>query len=233
MIDGNLVADQMCRFSAISQWNTIPSAAWHSQGLLALPHPVELHLMRHGESLTSARNLVTGSLDVDLTAVGREQAKLAASRLATCYDAAFCSTLCRSQETLRLALDAGRVRVSQDGFLIDKRLDERCLGELESQPARPISHYAAGNFFYAPRGGESYLSVLRRISSFLADLAEWIRCNHAKRVLIVSHMGPMRILSGILSEDTDPTVVLARRFNTADVVKYTRSHFACPKFHQI
>lgn len=200
-----------------------------------LPHPVEVHLMRHGESASNARKLITGATNVPLTRRGKLQARQAGRKLARHYDAAFSSTLYRSIQTMALALKEGNVAVDQ--VFRETCLDERSLGELELQPSRPISHYAAGDFLYAPGGGESYASVTRRSLSFLAGMAGWIgnewteRGRKIERVLICSHMGPMRILAAILNEDTSPSLVLARSFDPADMKRYFWRRLVGPKFH--
>src|SRR5688572_10822139 len=84
---------------------------------------VELHLVRHGETVTNAQSLVTGSRDVPLTDLGREQARHIGHHLDRRYDAAFHSTLSRSRDTLHLALQAGGVTVGS--IFPDWRLNER------------------------------------------------------------------------------------------------------------
>ena len=80
---------------------------------LSLAQPVQLHLVRHGETVTNAQGLVTGSQDVPLTAVGEDQARRIGHLLDRHYDLALHSTLSRSLHTLRLALEAGRINVER------------------------------------------------------------------------------------------------------------------------
>lgn len=193
-----------------------------------LPHPVDLHIIRHGETIANVENLVTGARDVPLTERGRIQAKQAGAKLSPHYDFAFSSKLERSKETLWLALEAGRVRVAKCEE--DPRLNERGLGELELQPSRSLPEYAAGNLAYSPPGGESYLAVTEKVLSFLTDVFDLVQRTGARRILISSHMGPMRIMEGILREETNPVTVLNRSFRNGDVIKYNWSRFAWPKF---
>ena len=69
----------------------------------------KLVLMRHGESQWNLENRFTGWTDVDLTDLGREQAR-AAGQLLTAqgyqFDVAFTSVLKRAIRTLWIALDA-------------------------------------------------------------------------------------------------------------------------------
>jgi broad specificity phosphatase PhoE len=184
--------------------------------------------MRHGETVTNARGLVTGSQDVPLTAVGEEQARRIGHLLDRHYDLALHSTLSRSVHTLRLALEAGRVEV--DRIRSDPRLNERSLGVLELQPWRPVDEYAHGDLSYAPERGDSYAEVARRCLSLLIDLVDFVAIARPERILVSGHMGPMRILLGILEERSDPVGVLARSFENTEVVRVQWSRLVLPGF---
>lgn len=195
---------------------------------LPLANPVQLHLMRHGETLTNAQALVTGSQDVPLTAVGEEQARWIGLQLNPHYGLALHSTLSRSWRTLFLALEAGRSRV--DRIRCDPRLNERSLGVLELQPWRPVDEYAHGDLCYAPEGGDSYAEVARRCLSLLVDLVDEVATTPLETVLVSGHMGPMRILLGILEERSDPVQVLARSFRNTEVVQLQWNRLVWPGF---
>ena len=195
---------------------------------IQLPFPVELHLMRHGETEANARSLVTGAQDSPLTALGREQARAVGRLLDPRYDVAIHSRLSRSAETLRLAIDAGHVAVG--AVHADAHLNERSLGELELTPVRPIEEFARGDFNYAPGGGDSYADVTRRLLSFLLDLARFVRRTGTAAVLLCGHMGPMRILAGIFEGQCDPSRVLARSFRNTEVLRVRWDRLAFPAF---
>ncbi|OWK37417.1 Phosphoglycerate mutase family 1 [Fimbriiglobus ruber] len=195
---------------------------------IELPFPVELHMVRHGETEANARSLVTGVQDSPLTALGREQARAVGRRLDPRYDLAIHSRLSRSAETLQLAMEAGQVGVG--AVYPDARINERSLGELEMTPVRPIEEFARGDFDYAPAGGDSYAEVSRRLLSFLIDLIRFIRRTDATAVLICGHMGPMRIMAGIFEELRDPSQVLARSFKNTEVFRVRWHRLAFPAF---
>ncbi|MBI4567689.1 MAG: histidine phosphatase family protein [Planctomycetes bacterium] len=190
--------------------------------------PIVLNAIRHGETETNAKGLVTGAQDVDLTDRGREQARATGHLLHGRYDAAICSSLRRSRETLAIALAAGGVSVTHCFW--DARLNERCLGDLELRPALPISGYANGDFSFAPKGGNSYRAVVQRALSFLLDLADWSRDQGASTILLSTHMGFLRILAGILEEQTDPVAVLARSFRNAELLTWKWVRVTWPRF---
>ena len=201
---------------------------------ILLPHPVELHLMRHGESAANAEKLITGFMNVPLTKRGRMQARQAGRKLSRHYDVAFSSTLFRSRETLQLALQARKL----DSVCVREspHLAERQLGELELQTVRDIPEYANGDLLFAPGGGESYDSVARRVLHFLGEVARWIwsewEQEHRKirRILVCTHMGPMRILAGILNEESDPAGILARYYSPTQLAAFRWTRIAYPKF---
>jgi 2,3-bisphosphoglycerate-dependent phosphoglycerate mutase len=195
---------------------------------LPLDRPVQLHLMRHGETVMNALAIVTGSQDVPLTAAGEEQARRISLQLDRHYGLALHSTLSRSMRTLFLALEAGRIRVDQ--LRGDPRLNERNLGVLELQPWRSVEEYANGDLSYAPEGGESYAEVARRCLSILLDLVDEVATARLEKVLISGHTGPMRILLGILEEQSDPVQVLARSFQNTELLCVQWNRLVLPGF---
>lgn len=92
----------------------------------------KLVLMRHGESQWNLENRFTGWTDVDLTAAGREQARLAGELLRAqgyAFDLAFSSVLKRAIRTLWIALDAMEAMYTPIG--LSWRLNERHYGALQ------------------------------------------------------------------------------------------------------
>ena len=195
-----------------------------------VPHPpVMLELLRHGETTTNADNLVTGSLDADLTDRGRRQALAAGDAIRGSFDVAFDSGMARSRLTLRLAL--GAAGTVSPPTLSDCRLAERCLGSLEGLPAEPVPAYDRGDLAWAPPGGETYLDVAARVLSFLCDVGQVARdAGRPLRVLVCSHMGPMRILAATLGRVSDPTAVLTARFPNARLTRLQYEAVAWPAF---
>lgn len=222
---------QLCIHNRVSLEPHAPDSADFP---IALPHCVELHLMRHGESAANAERLVTGSSNVPLTETGIKQAREVGKQLSRHYDVAFSSTLFRARKTLSLALRAARV--NGVSIRLSPCLDERQLGELELQPVRPIPEYSAGNFLFAPPGGENYRSVTGRALGFLADIAQWIReewrerQRKIERILICTHMGPLRIIAGILTEEPDASKVLGLSFRPTEMLKLEWRQLSYPKF---
>src|SRR5690606_34031864 len=92
----------------------------------------KLVLMRHGESQWNLENRFTGWTDVDLTELGREQARKAGELLKEKgfeFDLAYCSVLKRAIRTLWIALDAMDAMHTPVG--LSWRLNERHYGALQ------------------------------------------------------------------------------------------------------
>ncbi len=189
--------------------------------------PLHLDIIRHAESVANARGLVAGKWDAALSARGRLQAyRLGWVLKSAPYSFAWSSSLARTSATLEYA--ARLRRVSFNPMCKDARLDERGLGELEQRPSRFIPAYARGDLKFAPPGGESYLQLAQRVLSFLIDLREAV--TGESRILIATHVGPMRIMAGVLNEITDPVEVLRLSFSHARPYRFNLSTLKWPNF---
>ncbi|HEV8567121.1 MAG TPA: histidine phosphatase family protein [Actinoplanes sp.] len=168
----------------------------------------ELILIRHGQSAANvafpeadARGLlesgVTGrDTDVELTDLGREQAKAIGHWLATLPEerlpqVVITSPYLRARETWRIAAETSGLDLPVP--TTDDRLVDRLLGDLEMLtraaiadrfPDEPGRWKAAGEYHYRPPGGESFGDIAERLASFLADLN---RDHAGERVVVVAH----------------------------------------------
>jgi len=191
---------------------------------------IELCLVRHGETTTNAAGLFTGTTDAPLNVKGRLQAQDAGRRInGRSFDIGFTSNLARSIETLSLMARAGGLTVPC--VAADERLAERSYGELERTPIRPRDPRLAVDLTLAPTGGESYVALTRRILSFLLDLRELAAAlPRPPAVIISTHMGPLRVLTAILDETSDPVAVRNASFANGAVVQRTLGALAWPAF---
>jgi len=174
---------------------------------------IDLRIVRHAESVANARGLVTGQSDVALTFRGYMQALALAFRLPRTCDVVWVSSLRRTHRTIQVAEAFRFERISRLPVCADPRLDERALGDLEGTPRRSIGAYARGDLTYAPNHGESYLDLARRLLSFLVDLR--LHFQRETCAIVTTHVGPMRLLVGIIEGFDDPRTVLALKFSNA------------------
>jgi broad specificity phosphatase PhoE len=112
---------------------------------------------------------------------------------------------------------------------VDARLRERGLGELEGRPARPVAAYADGDLDWSPSGGESYRDLARRLFAFLVERLRDPELA-GRSVLVCSHVGPMRLLRGMVDREVDPAKVLAAEFPNLSAVSFTGEEICIPAF---
>ena len=152
-------------------------------------------LCRHGQTGFNAALRFQGQLDEPLSDLGREQAKLLASRLADeQVDIAYTSDLSRAHETAVLAL-AGR----DLDLRTDPRLREIAFGrwegltyaEIKDLYPDEVAARERDRVNYAMLGGESLAGLGERVKAFLDDVLP----SHAgQSVLIIAHGGTVNAL---------------------------------------
>lgn len=134
--------------------------------------------MRHGESIANLHRRYAGSLDVELSARGRQQAISARSILSRPWSKVISSGLSRAIETAELSVPDARIER-------DPRLNERCWGVLEGQLHPPTSDY-----FACPDGAECWQDFESRVLAALNEILQ-----RDELPLIVAHSGIYRALS--------------------------------------
>lgn len=190
--------------------------------------PIELHIVRHAESVANARGLIAGQSDGNLTLRGYLQALVLGFRLRQRYDFACVSCLGRAQKTIQIAETLRLQKISRLPIYVDPRLNERALGDLEGTPNRRIDAYALGDLTYAPNRGESYLDLARRLLSFLVDFRRQVQ--RESRAIFATHVGPMRLLVGMVEGLDDPRSVLALKFANAETYSCVLRDLTWPAF---
>ncbi|MGB0694565.1 MAG: histidine phosphatase family protein [Rhodospirillaceae bacterium] len=159
----------------------------------ALPKVLErgFFFIRHGESTANALQVISGSVDVDLTAKGRAQAYAAADIMAgRDISAVFASPQRRAFDTAVPSAD----RLGQDIRVLDG-LREQHWGPLEGQPWA-----ARQSLLEPPEGGEPHRLFRQRVwSALLAIDGALQEIPSTAPVLIVAHSGVYRLLLSLLS----------------------------------
>src|SRR6185369_630760 len=128
-----------------------------------------LTLVRHGQSVYNLENRFTGNLDVELTAVGKEEAFCAGHKLKGYhYDVAYTSMLKRAQESLEIILK----EIGQTEIPVTKNsaLNERMYGSLQGlNKVDTVRKYGAAqvelwrrNYAIRPPDGESLEDTYKR-----------------------------------------------------------------------
>jgi len=157
--------------------------------------PTVTLLLRHGATELSAERRFSGRGDIALTKEGMKQASLAARKLATVpgVDVILTSPLQRARRTAEVVAEATGAPLIVDDDLIEADFGEwqgltfaeareRWPDELTAWLATPDA---------APPGGESFAMVALRV---LAALERLVQAHKDKRVVVVSHVTPIKTL---------------------------------------
>ena len=148
---------------------------------------LELIFETHSLTTHNESGHATGWLPGELSAEGRDQARLLGERRRDA-DAVFSSDLGRALETVAIAFGGTDVPV-----FYDWRLRECDYGALNGAPHEELE--AAKHLDVPYPGGESYRDVVTRVASFLGDVRRgW----DGKRVVVVSHAAPRWALQHLL-----------------------------------
>ncbi len=162
-----------------------------------------LLLVRHGATVLSAEDRFAGSTDVDLSDVGRGQARSLAERLASEPIAAvYASPMRRTVETatiigaphnLKPELLAGLREIDHGHWEGLNR------AEVESRFPDEYAGWETDPFTFAPEGGEAGINVLARSLPLIRQIV----VRHLDQtVLVVSHKATIRLLiSSLLGFD--------------------------------
>ena len=159
--------------------------------------PTRLLLLRHGQTALSVERRYSGRGNPELTELGREQAALAAKRLASRtpsdVSAVISSPLGRARETAESAATALGLPVTVHDGLIETDFGAwEGLTFREAAERDPELFKAwLGDTSVAPPGGESFDTVTERV---LQARSEIVAGNESSTVLVVSHVTPIKVL---------------------------------------
>jgi len=162
-----------------------------------------LYLVRHGATSRTAEDRFSGNAGVDLSEEGRRQVHHLAERLAgESIAAAYSSPLSRAVETAEILCQPHRLTpVICDGLqeISHGHWEGLSRAEVEARFGDEYRLWEADPFTFAPRGGESGLSVLARA---LPVIREMVTAHASQNILLVSHKATLRlILSSLLGFD--------------------------------
>jgi 2,3-bisphosphoglycerate-dependent phosphoglycerate mutase len=159
----------------------------------------QLIFVRHGQSLYNLENRFTGILDIPLTDLGKEQAKLAGKKLIGYdFDSAYTSMLIRAQESLQIILTEMKVTIP---IIKNKAFNERMYGTLQGlNKAETAQKYGLAqvdiwrrSYDICPPGGESLLDTYNRVVPYYkTEIEPRLKIGH--NVLIVAHGNSLRSL---------------------------------------
>ena len=172
-----------------------------------------LTLIRHGQSVYNLQNRFTGNLDVPLTPLGEEEARLAGEKLKEYrFDLAYTSMLVRAWETLRIVLE----EIEQTCIPIARNaaLNERMYGSLQGlNKAETALKYGTEqveiwrrSYEVRPPDGESLEDTFHRtVPYYQSEIEPCLKSG--KNILIVAHGNSLRALKMYL-ENISPQEII-------------------------
>jgi len=192
-----------------------------------------LIVFRHGKTNYNHLNRVSGQHDTMLSETGRHQAAHLRTVLPPHLDLIVCSALSRTVETMMLGVPADRRQ--HVPVLVDSRLNEVNLGELQGRRRRHLPEFEAGDLDYAPPEGETYRDAARRCFSSVLDIYRVFRqVGGAERTAAVfCHAGVLRILSTLGGGYRSPAAVFDIDIGNAEFVSLQACRTALPNFWAI
>jgi 2,3-bisphosphoglycerate-dependent phosphoglycerate mutase len=141
----------------------------------------------HATTEDNEKKLASGWYDVQLSALGRQQAKELGERYKSeQVDAVFCSDLGRAVQTAAIAFGGDPLNADPHIIFIDWRLRECHYGDFTRKSSELVETEKALRINNPFPNGESYEQVAARMKSFIEDLKQnW----NGKNVLVIGHRG--------------------------------------------
>lgn len=155
-------------------------------------------LIRHGESKTNQKGVFSGHINIALTKMGKEQARLTAGFVASNYkvDAVYSSDLKRAFYTGKCIAKKCKVKIYKD-----KRLREIFAGEWENQKGDDLikrqdyQPWLKDIALAKPTGGETVKDLANRVWEAVNQIAE---SNPNKTIAITAHGTPIRAVQSLV-----------------------------------
>ena len=158
-----------------------------------------VYFVRHGQTVWNVENKICGATDIELTALGHEQAietgkKILEKKIEA--DVILYSPLVRAKDTALHISEITGIPAKEE-----MRLKEQNFGKWESTPRNGVDFkLAKQSFACSYEGGESMLRLAQRIYNLLDDIkAE----SDEKTYILVAHNGIARVIQSYFTDMTN------------------------------
>lgn len=159
---------------------------------------MKLFVVRHGETDSNVRGIVSGLKDEGLNENGIKQAQTINLKLAdTQFADVYVSPTARAVETAEIV-------VPEYKYLIDDRITERELGDLKGYKIEDLWANPLWNSMEERRtkeGAETFLAGYERVKEFLDELKQ--KYKDDDQILIVTHSFISRCIWSVINNNTD------------------------------
>lgn len=158
----------------------------------------DLYFTRHGQTVWNVENKICGITDIELTELGREQAKSLAIQIkeqGIHIDEILYSPLIRARDTALIISDYIGIGAKEEPLLI-----EQCFGKFEATSPRNAPDFVAAKtqFINSYETGETMLKLAHRIYSLLDRIQQ-----EDKVYLLVAHNGISRVIESYFHDMTN------------------------------
>jgi isoleucyl-tRNA synthetase len=176
----------------------------------------EYFITRHAESTLNTKGIlnVDATVENGITEKGKEQiAGLVAKLKERGIDYIYHSPLQRTRETAELVAEG--LGLSKEAVVADDRLLEIRFGDFEGKTVDEYHHFLGDEYLTKrPNAGESWGDAKRRMGEVLYELDSKLK---GKKVLIVSHNGPLKMLQSAADGDDAKETLSRIKDNSYDV----------------
>lgn len=158
-----------------------------------------MYFVRHGQTVWNVENKICGATDIELTDLGREQAKstgLMIKEMGLKADEILYSPLVRAKDTALYISEITGIPAREES-----RLKEQNFGKYESTPRNGDEFkLAKTHFIDSYEGGENMLKFIHRIYGLLDELKEK---SENKTYILVAHNGISRAIHSYFNDMTN------------------------------
>ena len=158
-----------------------------------------MYFVRHGQTVWNVENKICGATDIELTDLGREQAKstgLMIKEMGLKADEILYSPLVRAKDTALYISEITGIPARGE-----PRLKEQNFGKYESTPRNGDEFkLAKTHFIDSYEGGENMLKFIHRIYGLLDELKEK---SENKTYILVAHNGISRAIHSYFNDMTN------------------------------
>ncbi|MFA6322336.1 MAG: histidine phosphatase family protein [Candidatus Buchananbacteria bacterium] len=154
---------------------------------------VKIIFESHATTLDNEAHLASGHFDVELSDLGRQQAKDLGQRYnAADLAAIFCSDLKRSYQTAEIAFAGKNIKIIKDA-----RLRECDYGDWQRKPSEMIEAMKSQHISVPFTNGQSYEQTTQNMKEFL----QWLEKNYdTQTVLIIGHRATQYALENLINQ---------------------------------
>jgi alpha-ribazole phosphatase/probable phosphoglycerate mutase len=157
---------------------------------------MKIYFVRHGQSESNKKGVLTGHIDIPLSDEGIEQVKKTSLEISSDFHEIYSSDLIRCKQTAEIINEKLNVSITYDS-----RLRERNFGSLAGKSWAEVGEELREIdkkqlYDYRPHGGEHVDEVKERVFSCIEE----IKIKHPnKKILIVTSGGIIRLLHNVLN----------------------------------